>query len=314
MKSISLLILPSLSLLTTYLPRAEIKAMIYTKGVYGTFTDDKNYTIEFISTQPNNTITIDFVDTTVGVKYANKSITFDKEGSILFPFETRITTTGVRVDFKITAKNFTSSRMIVFKSPTYETVDITTLAKKKLTRNGVCFQMVNNTYVSLERYDFTETIREFTTTNGNILDFSELHFSYSFTDHLPYENAYLEIIDNVLMYPKISKNGTKDRIVLPVTVSYSNGIASFSLNNSMYVNPKTLEMSSRARTGFEPTENFYVRLGREKDLAANDFTLVMERCGYNKDTLVIPLEYFYSSKPFGACYEADVCVNGGIKS
>ena len=291
-----------------------IGGYLKTKNVFGLFSYENDTVVTFESHYRYSVnMTFNFYDLMNNSLYSQKSETCSIEKDVIFPFKNRLTQKGIRMDmhYSIPGKgNFDISTN--FYLPCRETINVALLPEKEYGYEGVCFYLDDENYLTSESFDFTNTNRYITTNSRNKLDLSEVMFDYSFQDFINYKEAYLRIFDYEGAYPKVKKEGDGS-IKVPLSLYNDNHVIEFSLNTDMYVNSKTLEMSSNYMDGYDATNSFYVPIGKENFISDNAVSIVIEECGFNKDKIIIPLDYFYSKRIFGACYESDYCIEGGVK-
>ena len=220
--------------------------------------------------------------------------------------------TGLELEFSVTSvdgKNYHSSTGVIYPSKT-NYVDVSRYKSEPLTIDDVCYGITNSVLKTSETYDFRDMNDSFSKTSENAVSLDEIRFSYSEKKFLNYESAYLEITDYNNLYPLVSGNGNIK--LIPVSLTNKNGEVSFEVNSQMYVNQSTLDMSSSYLEGYTQTNEFYIPKNKENEFSKNEYKIVVNGFGYSNSQISIPLDFYYSSKLLGMCYDSDYCIHGGI--
>lgn len=315
MKSTKLLFLPALTLvmsMTYSLPETPIKISTY--DVYGPFLNTENTYFKFKSNRTDKTIH-GLIKAYV-VKYNTFVFQrgFDFIGSdcsdIQMSFKNRLSDGGLRLEMEFKDdENFSYQTSTIIKTPIEASL---TANKQVVTYEGSLFGLDQGSIIDEERYNFKDTNEYYSTKAGNEIDLNDVTFNYQPLGKYKYQNAYLEITDSRNVYPLIAKD-KKDNIRIPLKAVGKLGEIHFEFDTLMYVNYSTLEMSSVQKSGYNPTDKFYVPLGKEKMLEDESSRIVVEGSGYNLTLLSIPLSFYESGKLFGSCVESDYCIEGGIR-
>ena len=124
------------------------------------------------------------------------------------------------------------------------------------------------------------------------------------------KNKYLVIDDKDNLFPYMNKSGTK--VLLPLTCSVSGNQLTYKLQNTMYVNQYTLEMSATKRAGFVSTSKFYLPLYDAKKLESYSIYLSLAYVGYSLLTITHTLSFVSDYQLFGSCNTSTWCIGGGV--
>ena len=182
-----------------------------------------------------------------------------------------------------------------------------------VTFNNCCIGLQNSRKITSETYNFKDTLDYVTIDDNNAFAINEISFSYNRGDYLHYSSCYLEVNDYIGVYGNfLSRDGYK--VAFPLDIVASSSSITFIPNSHMYVNKKTMEMSDYRITGYSETNQIYVPIGKEKEFESNEVRIVIEDFGFSKSKIVIPLSFFSLHKLFGACYESEYCITGGVKA
>ena len=314
MKYTKLLFLPALTLTLSMAANPVVgnKLFISTADIYGPFTSNEDSYFKFTSISLAKKIT----GTIKGYKNGNyvfsRGVTFTKgeSGGVNISTKNRITTSGIRLDMYFEDDLGSSFETSVTIYPPLETT--LTVNKQRVSYGGSIFGLDSNIIIGEETYDFKDTNEYYSLKTGNKIDISGINFEYSPLNKYRFSKAYLEILDNKIIYPNL-KRTTDNYIRIPLKKGANTEEISFEFNTNMYVNYTTLEMSVFQMSGYEETDDFYLPLGKEDLLEDEISRIVIEGSGFNRNTIIIPLSFYQSSKLFGSCDESDYCVHGGIR-
>lgn len=122
--------------------------------------------------------------------------------------------------------------------------------------------------------------------------------------------AYLHFDDYNAVFPTLDMSTDIPCFDIPLLAVKSRNKVSFKLKNTMYVNPKTLEMSLNAKPNYVPTHYFYLPINKMSDLFNQKFTLKVDSFGFNKISFSWDLRYTNNHGLIGDCHNADYCVRG----
>ena len=277
----------------------------------GPFSINEDSYIQLFTNGATVKFSIDYYDLFYNSLYSHIDYDCQSMGSIRLPFKNRLTNKGIRGNFKYNLGMKQVEINPVFYPPSYQTINVALLSEKVVVHEGVCFEINDDKYNTKETLDFTNTNRYITTNSKNQIDISDVSFVYSNSFFSSCSKAYLKIYDYENVYPYVNKIG--NLIEVPINIYNDKNEIGLSWNSKLYVNSQTLDMSSDPRENYEETTSFYLPIGKESQFSRNEVSLIIEEFGLNKDTIIIPFDYFSSKRLFGACYDSDYCIEGGIK-
>lgn len=126
----------------------------------------------------------------------------------------------------------------------------------------------------------------------------------------PFGTAKLTILDGASLFPLMNTSGSN--VVIDLNLSQIGEKYQLIPKNTLYVNPTTLEMSSRAINGYVATNNIYYPVNKIEDLYGTELEFRIENFGNNKTNLIWRVTCYSSSTFIGACSNSEFCVVGGI--
>ena len=85
------------------------------------------------------------------------------------------------------------------------------------------------------------------------------------------------------------------------------------LEEPLYVNTETLDISSSELEGYIPSDTMYLPFGKEDLIVENDVYISITDAGYSLTDFIIPFSFYVRNKYIGECYESDYCVTGGVR-
>ncbi len=140
------------------------------------------------------------------------------------------------------------------------------------------------------------------------IDFSDLSFYY-YADDQPFTYQNCSVV-----FPNISneldncgeKYGSSYReFKLSITFDEETRLASFKLNESLYVNPITRKMSSKEEEGYAKTELLYISWNTIEQLQIRRFFYLIDTCGKNNMTYYLHIGVVKVRTLFGFSTVAD---------
>jgi len=313
MKSTSkLLFIPFTALLTVSASPITGTYTYFSDTIIGPFDDSRDFVMRIRSAE--NAITRGSLKTynaTNGALYGEDifsvSNTFDYE--ITFFARGRVGVDGLKYVLYLGKATYT------FYIDPIVSLEVNANAHKNdlVTFDNCCIGLQNSRKISSETFSFKDTLDYVTIDDSNALEIDEISVSYNHGDYLYYTSCYLEVNDYIGVYNKfLSKEGFK--VIFPLDIVATSNSISFVPNTKMYVNNKTMEMSDYSVAGYKKTNQIYIPIGKEKEFESNELKIVIEDCGFSKSKIVIPLSFFSLHKLFGACYESEYCITGGVKA
>ena len=165
-----------------------------------------------------------------------------------------------------------------------------------------------------EKYRFSGFVDYFNVDYYYRLDLSKLYIDYEGLLDCPSSSGTLEFFDMRNIFPYMKKTGYFGFVSIPVKTNYSDGKVTINYAKTMYVNPKTLDMSLNPRTNFVPTNYFYLPINRCKELLDEPFNLRISKFGFAQNDILWTMHYTNTRLLIGDCQNSEYCVQGEIVS
>ena len=124
-------------------------------------------------------------------------------------------------------------------------------------------------------------------------------------------NLKIEDKENLFTYFNHDSDGN---IIIPLKATLEkNETVTFSIKNTLYVNPITLEMSDSKQTGFNKTKDFYFPVNKQDKF--NNLNVNLELISFGKCKLdaTFPLQYMAGKPLVGKSGNSHYFVVGGVK-
>lgn len=147
------------------------------------------------------------------------------------------------------------------------------------------------------------------------LNLDNLYLSYSSIKGVPNSKLYLQFNDYDNLFPGFSTGGSVTFINIPlklVSSATALGELHFAFDTTLYVNPKTLDMSLDAKPDYVLTNYFYLPINRKTDFMNQKFTLYAPSFGHNETTFSWDMRYLTDRGLIGDCNHSDYCVRGEL--
>lgn len=319
MKFIKTLTLPALALTPSLVMAApKPKTVAFTTfKVVGSFNSEANHVLEqAILRNSSGTIrqlNINYYRKSSMVLYGNLSQQCDStRRSFQLNVKNQIEYGPVYIDIKVTEED-----KVFFRG----TATLEEPNRTEYTANGgsltipyVCFGVLDNTLVNQESYNFKDTNEFLSLDAQSRIDLSELSFTYTPSNYYSVKEAFLEIIDYQNIYPNLTKVDGDKTIRIPLTAVNVNSNVRFELNNTMYVNQSSLDMSSTPREGYIETSSLYVPFAKQMKMCDNEVKVVLHESGFDLAEITIPMTFVIDRNTFGFCSDSDYCIHGGVRS
>ena len=232
-------------------------------------------------------------------------------------FQNRLLDQGMHLSFQVTDTSSTANvlaKQDIYIYPFAQelSVSVSQLPQKELFLNQNTFHFLSDgTVINEERMNFKNTIDSLSNTSDNVLDISELSFTYNET--IPnFSKAYLFIEDLHNIFPYISKD-SDSYFKIPLSMSKVGEDIYFDYQGSFYYQPDSLEMSITPRGGFKQTQTFYLPVSIDESFESNDMYVFLEDFGYCKSDIKIPLRFYLEKQYLGLCDLSSFCIKGGLK-
>ena len=308
----SLLMVSPKGIISPYLPYLK------NTSVYGAFSNDKNYTINFtlVGSFDVLSFTASYYNNRTNARLAvDTRDLYDSSFSYELRTKNKMNNDGLRVEFTLDNGLDTGTQTIILY-PTNPTDVYSYLYKDNyFYSNNTVFKLTSRNNVrNYERMIFRDTVDYITNSIDNSLDLSEISFSYDDGNELPNMsvNKYLRFRDEYNLFPYISAEANSYKQI-PLKCLQSGETISFEYKNVMYYDPASLQMSLTNREGYQSTTNFYLPKTSITQLETYDFEIYMPSFGRSLNNVHIPLQ-FYKDKNFaGLCTNSNYCIKGGLK-
>lgn len=230
---------------------------------------------------------------------------------VLIPLKNRINGSGIRIEFetRLTGK----ARVIAGVLYPYvkQTINVKNYRHDPFIYRNVLLKYTDKGFLTDETFDFTDLNEYLAIEEGNILDLSNITFNYD--ERIGFESGdiKLHIMDYANVYTELPK--TNNEITFKMKKTVENGVVKLELNQKLYVNERTLQLSRFIRQGYVATNNIYVPIGMEELFENDEIYISIENAGWSNTDIIMPFTYYYSNRQLGQCYESDYCITGGIR-
>ena len=231
---------------------------------------------------------------------------------LVLPFEQYLNPDGINIVFTATmAKDKTeisTAKILPFKE---EAINVSAYRKEPYVRDGAYLSIDDTKINSKETYDFTDLNEYLTLGKNNRLDLSNIKFKYLCPHPLTCGDIYLKIKDHRNLFPNVNKvNG---EVSLKMKFEQEEDNISLKLDEKLYVNKTTLEMSSTYLDNYDEVDTLFLPNGKEKMLCDDEIYITIKDAGYSLTDITIPFSFYFTNKYVGECYESDYCISGGVR-
>lgn len=231
---------------------------------------------------------------------------------LYLPFEQYLSSGGLNL---VLAQTMGASETIISTAKVYpfveEEINVSQYRKEPYVRDGVFLSIDDSKLHSTESFDFTDLNEFLTVERNNILDLSHLKFKYNCQHDFSSGDIYLKIKDYNDIFPNL--NHFNGEVSLKMKFVQENNEISLMLNEPLYVNYNTYDLSSNPLENYEETNMFYLPKGKENLLEDNEIYIFIKDAGYSLTDFTIPFNFFLNNKYIGECYDSDYCITGGVK-
>ena len=161
-----------------------------------------------------------------------------------------------------------------------------------------------------ETFDFT-TIGDYLDVDYYYrLTLNKNYFVYPNPYNLTYSSISLRFNDDENLFPYLKHQDNGD-ILIPLAVSRIDNYITFRLKNKLYINKRTLQVSSSYRSGYLITNDFYLPINGKKKFNNKQLYIDISNLGLDQISTSIPIKYDINHSLVGVCTEGDYCVIGG---
>lgn len=316
-----LLLLSAVPILNTsrLIDNDQVTFIVNGKGVLSALTSEQDYNYYLTLSNADGSVSVKTVtyNATTNAKLTSTSVTLSTLSNvnryITLPFKNRLKSDGLRVELTLASlkqsmKSITISGTVF---PYLKSIINTQYSREEpVELIGTFFLLKDNEIYTDEKFSFVDTVEYLSTGNRNNINFKEVKFLYY---EFPFQCESIEyhIKDYGNVYPNLEK--TDNEIVLSMSFEQNNNEISLLLNEELYVNQDTLEMSSIPLADYVPTNELFIPVGCEESFGLNESYIVIKNAGYSLSDITMPFSFYYSKKYIGQCYDSDYCISGGVK-
>lgn len=193
----------------------------------------------------------------------------------------------------------------------YHNIDPSLYTKETYHIKNATYSYLNDMFFSGdEQYSFPNYIDYLNIDTYYRLDLSDITFTHFPIQTYTYESAYMKISDYANIFPYFSHD-EENYISIPLNISNNKATYHFGFANTMYVHPKTLQMSLNYVDGFTPTHHFYLPVNKKEAMLEEKVIICINGGGLCKSNITWNLSYLATNNMIGSCSNSDYCVVGG---
>ena len=228
------------------------------------------------------------------------------------PIKNRLKTDGLRLEFvhSLRSQEYESQSAVIYPYQK-QNINITAYRKEPLICHGNYLLIKEYKTYSDETFDFSNLNDYLSVSSNNKLDLTNIVFKYSAGGDFRAENITLNIRDYNNVFPNLKKN---DNVIsLKMKYRQIEDDVYLELDEEMYVNSISLDMSNNPMANYVLTDSFFIPANKEDEFLGDELYISMFNCGYSQNDYMLPFNFYFSKKYVGECYESDYCIHGGIK-
>ena len=295
---------------------------IYSENILSGFSNKDEYLqMIFLSVMYlNYTLDVRFVNLETSELVYQQEISLRDTGylgtiepyQLYLPFEQYLSSSGLNIEmiYRLGANNTMWSNAKVYPF-IEEEINVSMYRKEPYVRDGVYLSVDESELHSKEEFDFTDLNEFITTERNSVLDLSHLKFKYNCQHEFSSSDIYLRIKDYNDLFPNL--NHFNGEVSLKMKFVQENNGITLILDEQLYVNKYTYEMSSNPMENYEETNMLYLPKGKENLLEDNEIYIFIKDAGYSLTDFTIPFTFYLNNKYVGECYDSDYCITGGVK-
>lgn len=235
--------------------------------------------------------------------------------TITLPLETSLNENGFTCEFSIydslNVKMLTSI-LLNIKTLIPSTYNTSDYDKLSFSKGGYAYKINNNNIIN-----YTETI-----SCSNFMDYFDIDYYYrlpldqfTFTCSsaltVPTATASLNFVDFQNNFPYIEKS-LFGQISLPLVMKKTDSTFSLRYEENLYVNTKTLQMSTKPYANFVPTNTFFLPVNCMQNLNETSFIIKINEFGNFKTTINWKVRLLTNKTLIGDCSTSEYCVTGEV--
>lgn len=234
-----------------------------------------------------------------------------KEFDFDLPIRYKVTGDGLKFEFTCSDSVGSVTRSKVIYPYTKQTINALTYKNSVCIFTGSFLKLEETDLKNWESFGFTDYNEFLSKKKNNTIDFSTAKMQFcEFYDFI-YSECEYHIKDYNNVYPNLPKEN--DEVVLKMNCVQNDREIAFELNDNLYVNPNTLEMSATKLPNYVATNELHIPMGKEKILEENDSYILIKEAGYSAVDIVLPFSYYFNKNLLGLCYNSEYCVQGGVR-
>ena len=305
------------TIFTTSLNASPARTTLYMTSCCGPFTGEEDLELYLYDTKKgaNYSCKVEHFYVDDGLRYAvtNCNVGTSSNGystPLTIIAEDRMNKGGIKLKF--TFGNSSNMMEVKLIRPENTMINASRYKEDNVVFYSRVLYIADSRINTSEIIGFQNTNDYISTKRTNALDFSELSFTHSSYIALSYSKAFLRIYDYENVYPYLKSGSSPSIIELPLTLSKSEGVITFTYSTKMYVKKTTLQMYPRKAVGTVMTNEFFIPSGAEEKMSNNELEIIIENFGADRSCITIPLEFYDYRSLFGLCHNSDFCIEGGI--
>lgn len=234
--------------------------------------------------------------------------------TMTLPLSTMLSNNGLKGEISVIgSKSTLTSVEFKLKPQVPQTIDINDYRSKGLATDDVVIDLNAYSLRHREFMSFTDIVDYFDVNYYYRIALEVMYIDYSCFLPFPGGEAYLHFDDYNGLFPYIDKPGNVPYFDIPLVIKYKEECIWFEFPPTMYVNPKTLEMSLEARSGFQLTKYFYLPVNKRNQMVDQDFYLNVSNFGYGAVNFSFKIRYLNNRGLIGDCDNSDYCIIGEVK-
>ena len=228
-----------------------------------------------------------------------------------YPIRYKLTSNGLRFEYEIsyTNKNYVFSGVVY--PYTSKTINALQYKDNDYITENAFIKVETNKVITGETFNFDNYNEYISKAEDNSIDFSTVKFYYLHEYEFSYLKAEYHIKDYNDVYPNLKH--VNDEVILNMKCVKNGNEISLELDEELYVNKDTLEMSSTLLNKYVKTNKLYIPVNKQQLLEENDSYILIKESGYSCIDIKLPLSYYFNKKIIGLCYDSDYCISGGIR-
>ena len=235
----------------------------------------------------------------------------DKIYTINYPLRYRLTGDGIRFTYQLHHDQYINNLQGVLYPFTQVNINAQQYRNSEYVSENR-FIKIDNTIISTgETFSFVNFNEYISKNPDNSIDFTSVYFNFPYEYEFVYTDAEYHIKDYNNVYPHLKH--VDGEVVLKMSCSNVDGVIHLSLNDTLYVKPDTLDMSSYYINGYSETDQLFIPVEKQALLEENDSYILIKEGGYSAIDITLPLSYYFNKKLLGQCFESDYCFEGGIR-